>query len=138
MLPTTKSDYSCTSCIFPLKQQLCVEMLVMHGRQKQSFTNQSQITQQQHHHKAAHKCSQILEKLFIFRVEISGSQTGAVACGGAPPGVCNPEYSISGLSTGKQKAIKRQCPLQNPSIISSIVWQKPLSFSCQKWGRNSA
>lgn len=67
MLPTMKSDDSFTSGIFPLKEQLRVETLVMHGRQKQSFTNWSQITQQQHHHhKAAHKCSQIFEKLFLF------------------------------------------------------------------------
>lgn len=105
MLPSMKSDYFCTSCIFPLKEQLCVEMLVMH-EQKQSFTNRSQITQQQHHLKAAHKCSQILEQLLLFWAEISEFQRGAAVCGGAPSTEHNPEYSISSLSTGKQKAIK--------------------------------
>lgn len=37
----------------------------------------------------------IFEKLFLFWVEISVFQTGAVACGDAPPTICNPEHSIS-------------------------------------------
>ena len=83
------------------------------GREKQSFTSKSQITQQQQHHNAAHKFSQIFVKLLLFWVEISEFRTGAVVYGGAarpqPYAIlCTyPEYRISGLSTDKQRAIKR-------------------------------
>ena len=84
------------------------------GREKQSFTSKSQITQQQQHHKAAHKCRQIFEKLFLFWVEIPEFRTGAVVYGVPPLALqlyvilcIHPEHGISGLSTDKQKAIRR-------------------------------